>query len=49
MTSSQIQDGGRPANIKIVMWAYLNLSEKWSDYDEIWYSESVSDRDNKQA
>jgi len=31
-------------NMIIVMSEYL--SEKWSDYDKIWYSESDSDRGN---
>ena len=31
-------------NMIIVMLEYL--SEKWSDYDEIWYSGSDSDRGN---
>jgi len=45
MTSSQIQDGGRPLIWKSLCWAYL--SDKWSDYDEIWCSESDSDYDKK--
>ena len=32
-----------PDNVKIVMSAYL--SDKWSDYDEIWYTSSDSDSD----
>jgi len=43
MTSSQIPRWQTVANIKMVMSAYL--SEKWSDYDEVWYSESDSDFD----
>jgi len=43
MTSSQIQDGGRP-----LIWKSLCQrvsSDKWSNYDEIWYTESNNDYD----
>jgi len=38
MTSSQIQDGGL-----ILCRQAIYLSEKWSDYDESWYTESDDD------